>query len=255
MNRLPLFAALALVLAVSARPDAACAGLSSIFASEVDGVDIPNAREVGRGTVLRGSAPGTEGSKRARPASLAGDVADLRARGVTDVLIFKNTATAKDEVAEEIAAFSAAGFAAGRVRHIPFRWTALGPYRQTCEQTVDALNILLDAFSGGRSVFFHCTLGEDRTGYLAGLFRMLADGWDARRAFEEELCARGYEAGDPKKPQQIVDKVRAELTPAFLQMANLISTGVLSRSRLDRNVCAAGPNFDPKPVQGQFRCR
>jgi hypothetical protein len=214
----------------------------------VPGIDIPNTHELGRGAgaVLRGSAPTSEVY-----------IGQLKTFGVTDVLIFKNPASAKkDEVADEVQRLKEAGYADARVRNIPFKWTGLGPFQQTCEQTVDALSYLRDVYdTPKRAVFFHCTVGEDRTGYLAGLFRMLVDGWPVEQAFQQEMCRNGYEAGDPHKPAQVVNQIRAELTPAYLRMAFLISNGMLTAKRLDKSACSAEPMIREQPLAERFKCR
>ena len=227
----------------------ACAGnaraeLRSSLPSDVPGITIPNAHIVAKGvygTVMRGQAPSRE------------EVRQLKDYGITDLLIFKNQTN--KEVDQEIAWLAAAGYSADRVTAVPFLWKDLGPFKQTCEQTIGALNVLLKAYNTpGRAVFFHCTVGEDRTGYLAGLFRMLVSGWDTDRSFSQELCKNGYEAGDPKKQDKVVQLIRAELTPAYLKMASLISGGVLTSSRLDVSVCGSEPQLAPETA-AKYKCQ
>ena len=217
--------------------------LRSNLPSDVAGIRIPNthiAARGGAGRVLRGSAP------------LKNEIKQLKDYGITDILIFKNQTT--DEVDREISQLKAAGYSSGQIHHIPFLWKGLGPFRQTCRQTISALRLLSAAYKTPRkAIFFHCTVGEDRTGFLAGLFRMLAEKWDTKKAFKEELCQNGYEAGDSGKPPNVVTAVRAELTPVYFKMALLISSGALTLDNLDNSVCASEPMLDTKAVE-QLHC-
>ncbi len=171
---------LALAAALIGRGDA-CAALRPPLRSDVPGITIPNAHVVAKGVygaVLRGNAPAKE------------EIRQLKDYGITDVLIFKNQ-TYK-EVDEEKARLTAAGYPADRISAVPFPWKDLGPFKQTCEQTIDALKVLLKVYNTPeRAVSFHCTVGEDRTGCLAGLFRMLVSGWNTNQAFRAEMCKNG----------------------------------------------------------------
>jgi len=221
----------------------ACAALRSPLPSDVPGITIPNTHLVAKGVygaALRGNAPAQE------------EVRQLKDYGITDVLIFKTQTST--EVDQEKAWLTAAGYPAERIYQVPFPWKDLGPFKQTCEQTISALQVLINIYNTpGRAVFFHCTVGEDRTGYLAGLFRMLVSGWNTDQAFRAELCKNGYEAGDPNKEDKIVQIIRAELTPAYLKMAYLISTGTLTSTRLDAGVCNAEPQVLPATL-AKYKC-
>ncbi|MGZ3709319.1 MAG: hypothetical protein ACXWPM_11360, partial [Bdellovibrionota bacterium] len=203
----------------------AWANEGSPFRSSVPGIDIANAHlvEHEQGTVYRGSAPG-------------GQVGELAKFGFTDVLIFKNDL--HGEVAAEKSALIASGIPGSHIQTIPFRWNQLPPFREACRETVSALQFVMGVLhTPGRTGFFHCTMGEDRTGFLAGLTRLLVDRWDTRRAFDQEMCRNGYEAGNPRKPQAVVRAVRSEITPLYLRLAALIEQGKLSESDLDALVC------------------
>ncbi len=221
------------------------AGFLSPFPSTVEGVDIPNAHEIGP-KVIRGMAP--RKSK---------DIEDLIRVGVEDILVFKNQ-TGK-EVDKELRMLEELGFPEERVYHIPFRWKDMESFRTSCVQTIEGLRIMRDASRGGRGVFFHCTSGEDRTGYLAALYRMLAEGGDAQELFRGEMCENGYGRGNPNKPWgAVVSPLRKELTPLYLKMAHLIWRGALTMDSLDASVCGAEPRmrdvaavYDAKT----FRCQ
>jgi hypothetical protein len=210
--------------------------LVSPFASSVEDLTIPNAHVVAKaeGEVLRGMAPRNK-------------IPELAKHGVTDVLIFKDEI--KGDVTREKADLQKAGFTADHIHAIPFLWRNIPSYQSACEQMIDALKILEEAYhSSGRSAFFHCTVGEDRTGMLAGMFRMVEmgnQGWNVRRAFDEEMCQNGYEAGNPDKPEWVVGEIRKELTPIFLKLATLVESGAISAGHLDPAVCA-------KPVTSRY---
>lgn len=237
------FAVLALVLAVPS----AWADIESPVPSSVPGISIPNTHEVGRGRglVLRGGAPNTDAR-----------AAELKAYGVTDVLIFKHRAFRdRDEVAEEVGRLKAAGFDETQISSVPFRWKYMGPFRTDCEQTVEALRRLKAAYdTPGKVLFFHCTVGEDRTGYLAGLFRMLMEGWSLWDSFDRELCRQAYGSGNPRKPARVVQHIRDGLTPTYLKMAYLIETGLLRAEDLDPAACVSEPVVNDVALVELFRC-
>jgi hypothetical protein len=241
ISALKLISAASLIFACSRT---ACSELRSPLPSDVPGITIPNAHLVGQGgpgLVLRGNAPRRE------------EIQQLKTYGITDILIFKKQTSS--EVVQEIESLQKAGYAPERIRQIPFLWKDFGSFQETCEMTVQGLRVLSEIRdTPRRGVFFHCTVGEDRTGYLAGLFRMLAEGWDTDRAFRQELCGRGYEAGDPGKAPEVVAKIRAGLTPAYLKMAYLISNGLITRENLDASACGQEPVIDAK-ILAKFQCR
>lgn len=210
------------------------ATLESPFPSTVDGLTIPNAHELysESGRVIRGNAPNHR-------------VQELIDLGVTDILMFKTPndvpGTDSNDLALEREAVRAAAEGAGRevqMHWIPFPWKDVRDPELACRQIIQGLRLIEEvAADSERSLFFHCTVGEDRTGLLAGLSRMLHQGWSTTRAFQEEMCANGYEAGDPNKPKAVSDVIRRDLTPVFLRMAGLIKAGELTAESLDESVC------------------
>jgi hypothetical protein len=200
-------------------------GLSSPFDSTVPGVSVPNSHWVDEAeTILRGMEPRT-------PEQFD----ELGAVGIEKVVIFKNAKAAA--IDEETAAWK---LPAESVLSIPFRWTDLGGFQTACEQTVSALRFVRDGEQAGDKVFFHCTVGEDRTGYLAAIYALLFEGADARRAFELDMCEHGYGQGNPQKPAYVVSKLDHELTPLYRSMAFLIEQGAIGPD-LDPAVCATAP--------------
>ncbi len=210
------------------------ATLESPFPSDVTGLTIPNAHEMirGPGRVIRGNAPNQR----------VGELIDL---GITDVLMFKTPndvpGTDTNDLAVERVAIEQAARAANRdvnVHWIPFAWRDVRDPELACRQLVQGLRLIEEvAKDAHRSLFFHCTVGEDRTGMLAGLSRMIHQGWSKRGAFQNEMCAHGYERGNPGKPDFVVQTIRRELTPIYLRMAGMIETGRLSAKKLNESVC------------------
>lgn len=163
----------------------------------------------------------------------------LAKAGFTHVLIFKNEV--KDEVSKEIADLQKIGIPQSNIYHIPFKWKDMGSVEESCVQVVTALGYLVKIEkSRSHKILFHCTAGEDRTGALAGLYRMLYSGWSVDRAFNEEMCPYGYEAGDKGKPPMVVDAIRKEITPVFLAVAGMIMDGRISFKNVDVSACRAG---------------
>ncbi len=159
-------------------------------------------------------------------------VSELPSLGITDVIIFKNDT--RGEVIKEIAALKTLEI---QSHHIPFRWKDYSSVQVACEQLIDAMTIMRDRREQGGRVFIHCTAGEDRTGALAGLFRMLDEGLDRETVFREEMCDRGFSDGNGHKPYYVTSSIQKELTPIFVAMARQIDKGYLTMNNLDRNVC------------------
>lgn len=190
------------------------------FAHAQTEITIGNFHQVDReGQVFRGREP-----KKA--------VSELKDIGVTDVIIFKNDV--RGEVAREKEELKELGI---RYHHIPFLWKDLPSLPEACRQTVKALRIIKKVKSVGGKVFFHCTAGEDRTGLLAGVYKMLTSGFSRQVAFETEMCRHGYANANPGKPAFVVDSIERGLTPLFLEMSRLIETGRLNQKTLSYAAC------------------
>jgi protein-tyrosine phosphatase len=193
-----------------------CAGALA----NVEGLTISNSFTVDRdGAILRGKEPRSK-------------VDELRGAGVTDVVIFKTQV--RDEVDREVADLRALGITP---HHIPFRWKEFPSYEEACEQTIEALNLMHKVRRNGGRVFIHCTAGEDRTGHLAGLYRMLHEGISTETAFRTELCARGYGDGNPHKPAVVSSAIQRDLTPLFLELARKVEAGEWKPGRIAKKSC------------------
>jgi hypothetical protein len=165
----------------------------------------------------------------------------LQKHGVNEVIIFKDGP--RKVIDDEIAIWKKRGIPEERLHHIPFAWKDFSDFKTPGEQTLEALKILLEARAQGRTVLFHCTVGEDRTGYLAALYRLMTEGGDPYVLFKKEMCERGYENGDPLKPYgPVVLEIREALTRTYLKMAYLIKTGQLSESNLNPSVLDRAPS-------------
>ncbi len=191
------------------------AHLTSPFASTVTGVTIPNAHLVGdysRGQsfVLRGMAPKQF------------QIDELIDVGIHRVLIFKSET--KDEVVKEIAELKSKGFKTKDIMHAPMPWKDITNFQDVCEMTLESMIFIEESTRQKKNVYFHCTVGEDRTGYLAGLWGLWSGHFsDVNKAFREEMCDRGYESGNPKKPYVVAKAVRDNLTPTFIKMVTLLA--------------------------------
>lgn len=211
-------------------------GLVSPFDSTVAGVAIPNTHTVGTSAdLLRGMAPRS-----------AADYDQLLAAKVAAVIVFKNQTGTGHDVADEIAELQKRGLAAANAINIPFKWKEMGPFKESCEQTVQALKFIKTNLAAKRKTFFHCTVGEDRTGYLAAVQRLVGEGGlDPAKAWDVEMCERGYGAGNPLKPAFVVATLDGSLGPLYRKMAWLVASGRLTAS-LDPAACAKDPETDPK---------
>lgn len=186
----------------------------------LDGITIGNAFQVDKdGNVFRGKEPKSS-------------VDELAHFGISDVIIYKNQT--KDEVDKEIVALRRLGI---KHHHVPFRWKEYPSMIEACEQTIEALNVIKRVKAKNGKVFFHCTAGEDRTGMLAGVYRMLEENISATKAFREEMCARGYSDGNRNKPALVTSAIQKELTPLFIAIAEKIESGELKYGRLSKTIC------------------
>lgn len=197
--------------------------LISPIEGSVSLLSIANAQQVdGEGYVFRSMEPKTEL-----------EYAQLKDFGIDTVLILRKELN--NAVQTERDRLNAEGIAAVQ---IPLDWKDYASFEEPCEQTIDALKLLFKLRAEKRKVLFHCTIGEDRTGYLAALFRLLTEKRDAKFLFFEEMCERGYDLGDATKPYTpVVLKLRKAVTVLYIKMAERIRRGEISVNKLDANVC------------------
>jgi len=207
-------------------------GLSSPFASTVPGIDIPNAHAVGTsGNLFRGMAPRSEQ-----------DFTQLVHAGIGAVLVFKNQTGNGTDVQDEIDKLVGLGLASSRVENIPFPYKDLPNYTDPCTQVVDALAFIKKNLAANKKTYFHCTVGEDRTGLLAAVERLTTEAnLDATTAWDSEMCERGYGAGNPLKPTFVTGALEQGLKPLYRKLAYLVAKG----RTLDASVCATDPSSEP----------
>lgn len=199
------------------------------------GSSIPNAHIIYQeqeASLIRGRAPATQKQFQ--------ELLDL---GVSEFLIFK--IDTKGEVRKEQELLQKMGVPANSITHIAFPWKDLTDFKSSCTMTIQALRTLEQAVADNKSLYFHCTVGEDRTGYLSGLWGIWAGTYlSASESVEKELCARGYEAGNPNKPyRDVVLKIRETLTPMYLKMALLLEESKRRGKPLDESLCDQEPQL------------
>lgn len=191
----------------------------SSFAN-VPGLTIPNSHQVDRdGNVFRGR----------QPEKLVDELAHI---GITDVVIFKNDV--KGEVAKEISELHRLGI---KPHHIPFRWKQFPSMQEACEQVIDALTVIREVKKVNGKTYLHCTAGEDRTGTVMGLYRMLSENMTQAQVMSNEMCPRGFSDGNPNKPSSVTKAIEAELTPLFVALAGKIQKGEWKLNSLPKSSC------------------
>lgn len=208
----------------------------SPFPSTVTGITIPNTHQLSE-NLYRGMAPNEK-------------IHELVNLGISDILIFKiQTSTEVDEEIKEISThnitYNNHSSRPISVFHIDFPWHDFSSYQFACEKTIDALRLIRSiSESNNRKLFFHCTQGEDQTGYLAALWRMLKFKWNTTKSFYLEMCGHGYESSNPLKPNFVIQELRSDLTPLFSYISMLIEQNYISLGNLNKDFCT-----DQLPLQ------
>lgn len=162
-----------------------------------------------------------------RGAQPVGKAKELKALKFTDVLIIKQQT--RGEVDKELAELKAVGI---RSHVIPMKWADVEPH-EVCNQMIEAVETLKKLKREKKKIYLHCTAGEDRTGAVAALYRMVEQGARRDDVYANEMCKKGYADGNPNKPGLVVQKIRKSITPAFFALANSIDSG----SGLHPGVC------------------
>lgn len=204
------------------------ASLTSPFKSSVPEITIPNTHEISP-RIIRGMAP-------------LGKIQELKDYGVTDILIFKNQT--RDEIDRERAEIDEIA-PNMKVIQMDFPWHNVESYVETCKLTVKALRHMRSVTKNTkRKMFLHCTVGEDRTGLLSGLWTLLNTDKSIKNVFKNQMCENGYEAGNPQKPAYVVNEIREDLTPLFMMMATKIKQGKLSLKHLTTKICYSNVDLE-----------
>lgn len=212
-------------------------GLVSPFASSIASLGLPNAHVVtrhsdGRPLLLRSMNP-----------QLEKDFSELQDLGVESVLVFKDQT--KHEVDHEVLRLIESGVSGDQILRMPFAYKDHSNFESPCRQVVGALRFMSERVKEGKTTLVHCTVGEDRTGLLTGLYRLLSNPRAATvdGVFQSEMCEFGYSGGNPEKPlRSIVLPINSDLTPIYLKMAYFIKQGRLTASHLSEDVCRNDPS-------------
>ncbi|MDA8792890.1 tyrosine-protein phosphatase [Bacteriovoracaceae bacterium] len=184
------------------------AGLESPFASSVDGLTINNSHYLNEDkSVIRGQAPN-------------GKFEELIEFGITDILIFKNQT--RDEIDREIDQISSTNI---NYKQIDFVWRDINDFENACHQVINAIDYIKQVEVSRGKIFFHCTVGEDRTGVLSGIYELLKNpSKNKYEIFNEDMCERGYAEGNPHKPKYVTGKIHQSLSPLFFAMVDYIQS-------------------------------
>lgn len=177
-----------------------------------------------------------------RPRTLQ-DIRELLNIGITDVVVFKDSKLEDTSTEDEIKMLEEAGIKRKNISVIPFKWKEAESFETACLQTLEALKIMREvALSKDRNLFFHCTVGEDRTGYLSAMYRILYQGIDPVDAWKNEMCENGYAEGNPQKPAEVVAEVHKNVSVIYQKMLHKIKYKFISGKNLDKTECS----FDPE---------
>lgn len=237
--------------------------------AEETGITIPNARFVnGNKQILRSMRPWNRDPT--TPSMMSVDLAlvdQIINAGVTDLIIFKTQEPDRDDIAIQREVFLEKGFTENQISSIPFPWKGFTEFKDVCKMTLKALRKIKEVKADpSRKVLFHCTVGEDRTGYLAALFSLLEEPnlkdnpLRVKEIFNEEACRGGYEGGNAHKPHAVKASIREALTPLFTKMAFKIQRGYLSWENLQDRQCDIDPanyesyDYDENFVPSDYTC-
>jgi 2'-5' RNA ligase len=198
------------------------------------------------GAIIRGNAP--LGHK---------NLGLMKNFGISEYIIFKNDKSG--EVRSEIGGLLELGIKKENITHIDFDWKDNQEFTSGCKKIIQGIDLMKLAMKDNKKIFFHCTTGEDRTGALAASYLLSQKPKsDIKKIFQEEMCNRGYEAGDPDKDVEIVAKIRLGLTKTFLKTAYRIDEAKTKKQVIDDKICAIDPaleeNFIKYSTQISFTC-
>ena len=160
--------------------------------------------------------------------------------GIYNFIIFKKDT--RGEVKGEITGLLDAGFSLDQIINIPFDWADNKDFTPGCQKFMQGIELLKTAMKNNKKIFFHCTTGEDRTGALAANYLLaVKKGSNIKTLFKKEMCDKGYEAGDPDKDREVVEKIRSGLTQTFLKTAYRIDEAKKKKRVIDATICEKDP--------------
>jgi hypothetical protein len=201
--------------------------LFSPYASTVPGLSIRNSHFLGEDhLVIRGQRPST-----------VGEISELQKLNVTRILIFRKESSSESSNEDEFRMLKEAKFPLEQVSVIQFPWKDISDQSLGCRQTLEAINHISQARNKGEKLFFHCTVGEDRTGFLSALVNMIFEKKKASEVFWSDMCRYGYAEADPTKPEEVSRLVHANITALFVRMSYLVEHKKISATNLDSRAC------------------
>lgn len=213
--------------------------LVSPFRSQVKGLDLPNAHWLveplagaQRSGVMRGMNP-----------QIPADYEQLKKANVKRVLIFKEFSdSAAGTLEAEMQSLASIGIERELVTKIDFPYHGFKSYQRGCEMIIQGLNVIKAAQIAKETILFHCTVGEDRTGVLSGLFKLFQHkALDVADVFETQMCEYGYERGNPFKPANVNANIKNDLTRLFMFVASKIKA-LRPRATLDAAAICSDAN-------------
>jgi 2'-5' RNA ligase len=213
----------------------------SPFPSTVPGLPISNASYVDQnkkgGAIIRGNAPLNHKNLKL-----------MKEFGISEYIIFKNDKSG--EVRGEINGLLESGIKKESIAHIEFDWKDNQDFTSGCKKFIQGIDLFKSAMKNNKKIFFHCTTGEDRTGALATNYLLSQKkGANIKKLFQKEMCDKGYEAGDPGKDIEIVEKIRLGLTKTFLKTAFRIDEAKKKHHPIDESICAVDPSLEKKYIK------
>lgn len=173
-----------------------------------------------------------------------GHYEELEELGIDKIIIFKKQT--KNEVDDEIKDLLSLGYSREDIKNIPFPWHDFESHYDGCKMTIEGLDFILEQKKAGERTLLHCTVGEDRTGHIMGLYRIINESWSTQKAFREEMCERGYGRGNKNKPQYVVGEVRADLSPIFFKMAKILKEKYIPGKPLKVSWCRGIDSIEAK---------
>lgn len=175
---------------------------------------------------------------------------DLLKLEITDILIFKNQT--RGEVDKEIADLLSVGYSKANIHQVDFLWHDFPSHAAGCKLALRGLKLLKQLQARAKKTYFHCTVGEDRTGLLAGLWGLSKDKkLETLDVFKQQMCENGYGAGNPNKPPYVVNEIRKWLTPIYLKLAKKLKEKSLSE--ISESECRFTKK--DKLVMSAFKCK
>lgn len=177
----------------------------------------------------------------------------LKENGVTDILIFRHV---KDNGEKEKQELRSLGYKDEQVHHVPMRWRNLKSFEQACREVVSGLQVMKQIEEDPkRKLYLHCTMGEDRTGMISGVYRMVFQSWSPARAYQSEMCERGFGDANPRKPIEVSKAVNESLKVLYARMAVLTASGQLNKQTLDLKACDKPVSSEKMKVILEMKCQ